>query len=358
VAVSTDEIDTALDGINIAVTGLFRERVESITKTHSGAATIAENSSVELRALIKTHFDTVRTRHALLREKLDSTVAAAQDASVAEFLTGVDAIELPLSGPELDTKLKTLLDTTTEKVSKSVLALVHSVTLQQELPSFKSAVSAQAFAKLEAVTRAIVQHRTANDRQAELKQQQEAKAAADVAATQAKAAAAKAVADAAQAQADAAQQLAAQKRIAAQRQREQDEELQAERAQAVAELQRVQRQQRLLEEQQQQQQQQRSQRYEEDRSTGGYSAYDDCRGSEQFSSSSSASGPLKRDGTPDMRYKANWNTNNQGQYININGSVKQSSYSGSSHSSGGGGGRASGPLKKDGTPDMRYKANW
>lgn len=41
------------------------------------------------------------------------------------------------------------------------------------------------------------------------------------------------------------------------------------------------------------------------------------------------SGPLKKDGTPDMRYKTNKKTSTP----------------------------AAGPLKKDGTPDKRYKAN-
>ena len=41
-----------------------------------------------------------------------------------------------------------------------------------------------------------------------------------------------------------------------------------------------------------------------------------------------AAGPLKKDGTPDMRYKANKTA-----------------------------AKPAGPLKKDGTPDMRYKAN-
>jgi hypothetical protein len=44
--------------------------------------------------------------------------------------------------------------------------------------------------------------------------------------------------------------------------------------------------------------------------------------------SSTAAGPTKKDGTPDMRYKAN----------------KQAA-------------APAGPTKKDGTPDMRYKAN-
>lgn len=43
-----------------------------------------------------------------------------------------------------------------------------------------------------------------------------------------------------------------------------------------------------------------------------------------------AAGPLKKDGTPDMRYKAN----------------KDAAKA-----------KPAGPLKKDGTPDMRYKAN-
>ena len=41
-----------------------------------------------------------------------------------------------------------------------------------------------------------------------------------------------------------------------------------------------------------------------------------------------AAGPTKKDGTPDMRYKANKDA-----------------------------AKPAGPLKKDGTPDMRYKAN-
>lgn len=43
-----------------------------------------------------------------------------------------------------------------------------------------------------------------------------------------------------------------------------------------------------------------------------------------------AAGPTKKDGTPDMRYKAN----------------KDAAAA-----------KPAGPLKKDGTPDMRYKAN-
>jgi hypothetical protein len=44
-----------------------------------------------------------------------------------------------------------------------------------------------------------------------------------------------------------------------------------------------------------------------------------------------AAGPTKKDGTPDMRYKAN--------------------------KDGGAKAAPAGPMKKDGTPDMRYKAN-
>jgi hypothetical protein len=401
-AMSTDAIETAFDGISIAVKGLFEERVESITTSYEGAATIADSAFAELVTLLFTRLDSVQTKHALLREKLDSTVAAAQGDSVVEFLAGVDAIALPLPSSELDAKLKTLLDATTEKLSKTVLALVSSVTLQQELPSFKTAVSAQAFAKLEAVTRAIVQHRRANGTHAELKQQQEAKAAADWAATQAKAAAAKAVADAAQAEAaatqiqnDLAEQLEDYKRRPAQRQQQPQQHSQYAAA--------------------------------ENESAGGYSEYEDCYGANVASnrnsggshcsssglsggerrSSSSASGPLNQDGTPNMKYKSNWLKNSEGQYINKDGSLKmsiasnrayvaqqrsyadsdyssnsspgplrrdgqpdmrytvnrqaaqqQSSYGGSSYGgSGGGSTRASGPLKQDGTPDMRYKAN-
>ena len=43
-----------------------------------------------------------------------------------------------------------------------------------------------------------------------------------------------------------------------------------------------------------------------------------------------AKGPLKKDGTPDKRYKANKETKKE---------------------------EPKGPLKKDGTPDKRYKAN-
>ena len=59
--------------------------------------------------------------------------------------------------------------------------------------------------------------------------------------------------------------------------------------------------------------------------------------------SSSSAGPLKKDGTPDMRYKTNRNSG-----YNMDGSSDMR-YSSSMFS---------GPLKKDGTPDMRYKSNW
>ena len=47
-------------------------------------------------------------------------------------------------------------------------------------------------------------------------------------------------------------------------------------------------------------------------------------------SAATTAGPLKKDGTPDMRYKTN----------------KDAAKA-----------KPAGPLKKDGTPDMRYKAN-
>ena len=53
-------------------------------------------------------------------------------------------------------------------------------------------------------------------------------------------------------------------------------------------------------------------------------------------SNPSKTGPLKADGTPDMRYKANYETPSSTTYTSPS---------------------SSGPLKADGTPDMRYKAN-
>lgn len=48
------------------------------------------------------------------------------------------------------------------------------------------------------------------------------------------------------------------------------------------------------------------------------------------SNAASTAGPTKKDGTPDMRYKANKDAARN---------------------------KPAGPMKKDGTPDMRYKAN-
>ena len=74
-------------------------------------------------------------------------------------------------------------------------------------------------------------------------------------------------------------------------------------------------------------------------------------------SGSSSRGPLKRDGTPDMRYAVNKSFYGSSQ--SVGSSFGGSSYS-SRPSSSGGASRSSscGPLKRDGTPDMRYKANW
>eukprot|EP00808_Paulinella_micropora_P028075 g1693.t1 len=62
------------------------------------------------------------------------------------------------------------------------------------------------------------------------------------------------------------------------------------------------------------------------------------------SSDSTPSRPLKKDGTPDMRYSANKSPNS---------SSSSTSYSSPSTSSW----APNGPLKADGTPDMRYSAN-
>ena len=67
-------------------------------------------------------------------------------------------------------------------------------------------------------------------------------------------------------------------------------------------------------------------------------------GSAHYSVSSNPTGPLKADGTPDMRFSAN----RASSYTPPSAPSPRSSYL-SSHSSG--------PLKKDGTPDMRYAAN-
>ena len=64
----------------------------------------------------------------------------------------------------------------------------------------------------------------------------------------------------------------------------------------------------------------------------GVLAADGKKGSAHYQVSSTPAGPTKKDGTPDMRYKAN-------------------------RAPGTGTGTGSGPTKKDGTPDMRYTAN-
>ncbi|XP_013420769.1 uncharacterized protein LOC106181058 isoform X1 [Lingula anatina] len=57
-------------------------------------------------------------------------------------------------------------------------------------------------------------------------------------------------------------------------------------------------------------------------------------------STSSSCGPLKKDGTPDMRYAAN-----KASFSSAGANIIRSTSS------------SCGPLKKDGTPDMRFKAN-
>ena len=75
-----------------------------------------------------------------------------------------------------------------------------------------------------------------------------------------------------------------------------------------------------------------------------------------LSSYSSASGPVKRDGTPDMRYAVN--KSSYGSPMSSGYSSGGSSYSARSSSSGSVFGSSScGPLKRDGTPDMRYAVN-
>ena len=70
-------------------------------------------------------------------------------------------------------------------------------------------------------------------------------------------------------------------------------------------------------------------------------AYSSSDTSYSSRSSSRSYGPLKSDGTPDMRYAAN-----RSAY-----SSSDTNYSSRSPSS------SRGPLKQDGTPDMRFKAN-
>ncbi|CAH1243214.1 Hypp7061 [Branchiostoma lanceolatum] len=109
-------------------------------------------------------------------------------------------------------------------------------------------------------------------------------------------------------------------------------------------------------------------------STGSSSYSSGGGGGYSHSSSSSGggytAGPLKSDGTPDMRYAANKVAYGSSGYSSGGGGGYGGSYStgSSSYSSGGGGsysrssyssggGYAAGPLKSDGTPDMRYAAN-
>ena len=78
--------------------------------------------------------------------------------------------------------------------------------------------------------------------------------------------------------------------------------------------------------------------------------------SSQLSSYSSSSGPVKRDGTPDMRYAANKSYGSSPASSGYSsGGSSYSSISSSSRSVSGSGSR--GPLKSDGTPDMRYTTN-
>ena len=82
--------------------------------------------------------------------------------------------------------------------------------------------------------------------------------------------------------------------------------------------------------------------------------------------SSSNSRPLKKDGTPDMRFNANRanggggggsSYNDSSSYDSGSSYRSSSSSSSSSYAYSGGSASSGGPLKKDGTPDMRYKAN-
>ena len=83
--------------------------------------------------------------------------------------------------------------------------------------------------------------------------------------------------------------------------------------------------------------------------TSGYSSGSSfCRTGHR---ASSACGPLKSDGTPDMRYSANKSANSSPM------SSGSSGYSSSLFSTGHRASSACGPLKSDGTPDMRYAAN-
>ena len=94
--------------------------------------------------------------------------------------------------------------------------------------------------------------------------------------------------------------------------------------------------------------------------SSGYSSGGSSYGARSSSSGSvfwsSSCGPLKRDGTPDMRYAVN--KSSYGSASSSGYSSGGASYSSRSYSSGGAY-RSSpcGPLKSNGTPDMRFKAN-
>ena len=74
--------------------------------------------------------------------------------------------------------------------------------------------------------------------------------------------------------------------------------------------------------------------------------------SSSVAQSSAYAGPLKRDGTPDMRYAVNKSPHASPMSSGYSSSGSPSSLSGSVSRSG-----AYGPRKRDGTPDMRYSAN-
>ena len=74
--------------------------------------------------------------------------------------------------------------------------------------------------------------------------------------------------------------------------------------------------------------------------------------SSSMAQSSAYAGPLKRDGTPDMRYAANKSPHASPMSSGYSSSGSPSSLSGSVSRPG-----SYGPLKNDGTPDMRYSAN-
>ena len=98
-------------------------------------------------------------------------------------------------------------------------------------------------------------------------------------------------------------------------------------------------------------------------SSSGSSSSLSSYSSSTYSSSSSSSGrsygpsasygPLKSDGTPDMRYAANKSAYGSSSSCGSSSYSSRPSSSGSSY----GGSRSCGPLKSDGTPDMRYAAN-